>query len=55
MPRTDWSCDFEKPWWTDDEKYYVGRLSAKTRKLRIVNTLTLDEHLMEVGGRRAAP
>jgi hypothetical protein len=48
MPRSDWSTDITTPWWLEDEKYMVGKLTQKTRKIRIVNTLTKDDHLLEV-------
>ncbi|KAJ3081659.1 Cytochrome b5 domain-containing protein 1, partial [Quaeritorhiza haematococci] len=51
LPRADWvppELDFETPWWMDREAYCIGRLSAKTRKIRIINTLTGDEHVLEV-------
>ncbi|KAI8900618.1 hypothetical protein BC833DRAFT_618363 [Globomyces pollinis-pini] len=48
LPRTDWTIpnDFV-PWWKDQRRC-LGYLSAKTRKIRIVNTLTKDEHILEV-------
>ncbi|KAF0872614.1 CB5D1 protein, partial [Crocuta crocuta] len=48
LPRSDWANDFGKPWWRES-RYEVGRLSAKTRTIRIVNTLTSQEHTLEVG------
>jgi len=50
LPRSDWSTveGGGTPWWMNKEEYCVGRLSQKTRKLRIVNTLTKDEHVLEV-------
>ena len=36
------------PWWLDKESYCIGRLSQRTRKIKIVNTLTKDEHIIEV-------
>jgi len=47
-PRTDWANDFGKPWWKDN-RYEVGLLSAKTRWIRIINTLTSQEQRLEVG------
>ncbi|XP_077170485.1 cytochrome b5 domain-containing protein 1 [Paroedura picta] len=47
LPRSDWANDFGKPWWKDS-KYEVGILSAKTRRIRIINTLTSQEHVLEV-------
>ncbi|KAL4631465.1 cytochrome b5 domain-containing protein 1-like [Arapaima gigas] len=46
-PRTDWANDFEMPWWRDHQ-YEVGLLSAKTRWVRIVNTLTAQKQILEV-------
>lgn len=46
-PRTDWANDFGRPWWKDDS-YRIGVLSAKTRKIRIVNTLTSQEQVLEM-------
>lgn len=46
-PRTDWSGSFPRPWWKDD-KYFVGMLSFKTRRIRVLNTHTLEEQTVEV-------
>lgn len=46
-PRTDWANDFGRPWWKDDS-YLIGVLSAKTRRVRIINTLTSQEQAIEV-------
>lgn len=35
------------PWWKDP-KYHIGQLASKTRMIKIVNTLTHQEHEMEV-------
>lgn len=48
LPRSDWANDFGKPWWLGSQ-YEVGRLSPKTRNIRIINTLTSQEHTLEVG------
>lgn len=48
LPRSDWANDFGMPWW-QGSRYEVGRLSAKTRNIRIINTLTSQEHTLEVG------
>jgi len=42
-PNASWNTDFGTPWWKD-ETLVVGVLSAKTRRLNIVNTLTRQEH-----------
>jgi len=47
QPDSTWGTDFEVPWW-DDEKYLQGNLSKKKRKLKIVNQLSSQEHLLEV-------
>ena len=47
LPRSDWANDFGKPWW-QGSRYEVGWLSAKTRNIRIINTLTSQEHTLEV-------
>jgi len=48
FPRADWSMDqYEVPWWKDHH-YEIGRLSVKTRKIRVINTLTSEEHVLEV-------
>ncbi|OMJ65268.1 hypothetical protein SteCoe_38657 [Stentor coeruleus] len=36
------------PWWKDKEKYFIGRLTKKTRKIRIINTLTREEETITV-------
>ena len=46
-PRSDWANNFGKPWWKN-EKYCNGVLSSKTRRIRIINTLTLQEQIVEV-------
>ena len=47
-PSSDWANDFGRPWWKDDE-YLVGILSKKTRMIKIINTLTSQEQVIEVG------
>ncbi|KAI9220628.1 hypothetical protein BC828DRAFT_415521 [Blastocladiella britannica] len=42
------ALEAEIPWWMDHLKYRIGRLSAKTRHVRIVNTLTGHEMLLEI-------
>lgn len=46
-PRSDWACEPRAPWWRDP-RYCVGRLSQKTRFIRVLNTLTGQEHRLEV-------
>lgn len=38
VPSTKWR-PYEKPWWHVDE-YVLGKATAKTRPIRITNTLT---------------
>ncbi|KAI8852018.1 hypothetical protein BC829DRAFT_385757 [Chytridium lagenaria] len=48
LPRADWAVtETATPWWLDRE-YCIGKLSQRTRKIRIINTLTKDEHIIEV-------
>jgi len=46
-PVSTWRTDFGSPWWRD-EKLCIGSLSQSTRNIRIVNTLTHQEALLEV-------
>jgi len=46
-PSSDWANDFGLPWWKDDS-YFIGNLSKKTRLIKVVNTLTSQEHVIEV-------
>ncbi|XP_065889385.1 cytochrome b5 domain-containing protein 1-like [Dysidea avara] len=46
-PRSDWSNNFGIPWWKNDS-YNIGKLTEKTRKIRLINTLTLQEQTIEV-------
>lgn len=46
-PDSFWANDFGRPWWKDDS-YLVGILSKKTRNIKIINTLTSQEQVIEV-------
>lgn len=46
-PSSDWANDFGKPWWKNDA-YCIGTLSQKTRFIKIINALTLQNHIVEV-------
>lgn len=48
-PTTDWAPPNAPPWWRNPA-LVVGRLSARPRRIRVVNTLTAHEHLLDVGG-----
>lgn len=46
-PSAEWDNRFEFPWWSDCS-LAVGRLSVSERPIRLVNTLTRQEHIMKV-------
>lgn len=46
-PRSDWVSDIGHPWWRD-KRYEVGLLTAKTRWIRVINTLTSQEQRLQV-------
>ncbi|KNC46609.1 cytochrome b5 domain containing 1 [Thecamonas trahens ATCC 50062] len=46
-PAAKWDNDFGLPWWMDPSRC-IGLLSAKTRYIRITNTLTGQEDVLEV-------
>jgi len=46
-PTSDYATDFGRPWWRDS-RYEIGILTLKTRSLRLVNTLTSQQHMIEV-------
>lgn len=47
LPTADYSTDISTPWWRD-EKYLIGYLSKKMRKIIIVNMLTGQQDALEV-------
>ena len=47
FPRSDWANNFGIPWWKNSH-YCVGTLSQRVRKIRVINTLTLQEQIIEV-------
>lgn len=47
FPTSDWSNDFDVPWWKD-KSYVIGKVTKKTRIVRIVNTLVGLEDEIEV-------
>ena len=51
FPRSDWNNNFGTPWW-QDSKYFIGILSCRTRRIRVINTLTLEEQVVEVSKTR---
>ncbi|EFJ17213.1 hypothetical protein SELMODRAFT_421114 [Selaginella moellendorffii] len=46
-PRTDWDSSFEFEWW-NDPKYMIGKLSKRTRCIRVKNVLINQDILLEV-------
>jgi len=46
-PTADWSTKIASPWW-QDEKLVIGKLSAKTRKIQIVNVISQQTDLLTV-------
>jgi hypothetical protein len=48
-PLTDQVTVVETPWWMD-EQYVIGTLSACVRPIKLLNTLTHQEHELEVPG-----
>ncbi|CAD5119605.1 DgyrCDS8206 [Dimorphilus gyrociliatus] len=46
-PDSSWANDFGRPWWRD-ESYCIGQLSVKTRRIKIINTLTSESEVLEV-------
>ncbi len=47
-PASNWVNEAGRPWWRDEPTYGIGVLSQKTRMLKVINTLTLQEHIIEV-------
>lgn len=43
----NFNIDFQEPWWKD-KQYRIGTLTSKLRKIRIINTLTHHEEVLEV-------
>jgi len=46
-PRSNWANNFTTPWWKD-ENLKVAKLSQGFRQIRVVNTLTSQEHSLTV-------
>ena len=47
LPTASYATNVGTAWW-NDEQYVVGRLSKKTRVIRVVNTLTGQEDEVEL-------
>lgn len=49
LPSTSFDIqEFDLPWWRDKKRYCIGRLSTRTRMIRIMNILTGVETTLEV-------
>lgn len=46
-PSTKWATDFGRPWWKDP-KYIIGKLSNRTRLIKITNMLSSESQTLEV-------
>ena len=46
-PESHWRTDYGLPWWKK-ETYRIGLLSEKSHYIRLINTLTSQEHTIEV-------
>lgn len=47
LPDSCIDLSYKVPWWRD-ERYVIGNLTRKTRKIRVINTLNGHEHTLEV-------
>lgn len=39
---------FNNPWWSNTDKYCIGRLTKKVRQINLMNTLTKEESVVDV-------
>ena len=47
FPDSSWNYNFVTPWWKDDS-LKIGKLTHKTRKIRIINVLSGQDDIIEV-------
>ena len=47
FPDSSWEYNFDLPWWKDNS-LKIGKLTIKTRKIRIINVLTNQDDIIEV-------
>jgi hypothetical protein len=47
-PDSSWDNSFQTPWWKNKSQLNIGKLSVKTRKLRIINMLSKNDDILEV-------
>lgn len=46
-PEANWATNYGTPWW-DDRRYFVGRLTSRTRRVTMINLLTKQKTTLEV-------
>ena len=47
-PDSDWDpSDIKQPWWADEQKYCIGKLTVQTRQIRVINTLTKQDDVID--------
>lgn len=46
-PDANWASDVQTPWWKDSS-YVLGQLTAKTRRIKLLNMLSRQETMLEV-------
>lgn len=47
LPDSSWDYKFVTPWWKNNS-LKIGRLTVKTRKIRIINVLSNQDDVIEV-------
>lgn len=47
-PVSNWSTDFDEPWFRNEKEFCIGMLSDSVRKIRLVNMLTYQETILLV-------
>jgi len=47
-PSASFDMSFSVPWWKDKEKYCIGKLTQKPRKLRLINMLSKQDDIIQV-------
>ncbi len=47
FPDSNWNYSFTVPWWKNND-LKIGRLTTKTRKIRIINVLSNQDDIIEV-------
>jgi hypothetical protein len=47
-PSASFDNSFSVPWWKDRQRYYIGQLTIKMRKIRLINMLSKQDDTIEV-------